>query len=87
MLKDDPKIILDEFTGFFFGIIFLPKNVLIVLFAFILFRVFDIFKPQPVGMLQKLDSGWGIVADDVMAGIYTNISLQIVIRLFPGIIV
>jgi len=84
--KDDGKIVLDEFAGFFFGMILIPKKLVLVLFAFILFRIFDIFKPEPVNRLQKLKSGWGIMADDVMAGIYTNLSLQIIIRIFPGII-
>ena len=83
---DDNKIVLDEFLGYFIAVIFLPKTVLIVVFAFILFRFFDILKPEPVNVLQKLPAGWGVIADDLMAGVYTNISLQILIRFFPGII-
>jgi phosphatidylglycerophosphatase A len=86
MSKDDRRIVLDEFVGFFFGLIFLPKNLVLILIAFILFRIFDIFKPEPIFRLQKLKSGWGIMSDDIIAGIYTNICLQIIIRLFPAIL-
>ncbi len=83
---DNNKIVLDEFLGYFIAVVFLPKTVLIAIFAFILFRFFDIFKPEPVNILQKLSAGWGVMADDLMAGVYTNISLQILIRIFPKII-
>jgi phosphatidylglycerophosphatase A len=84
--QDSNKIVLDEFLGYFIAIVFLPKTVLIAVFAFILFRFFDILKPEPVNVLQKLPSGWGVMADDLMAGVYTNISLQLLIRVFPKII-
>lgn len=83
---DNNKIVLDEFLGYFIAVVFLPKTVLIAVFAFILFRFFDILKPEPVNALQKLPAGWGVMADDLMAGVYTNISLQILIRSFPRII-
>lgn len=80
---DNNKIVLDEFLGYFIAVVFLPKTVLIAVLAFILFRFFDIFKPEPVNILQKLPAGWGVMADDLMAGVYTNISLQILTRFFP----
>jgi len=58
--KDDGRIVLDEFVGFFFGMILIPKKLLVVLIAFILFRLYDIIKPEPVFRLQKLNSGWNI---------------------------
>ncbi len=76
--KDDPKIILDEFVGYFIAMILLPKTMVFMFSAFVIFRIFDILKPEPVNVLQKLPQGWGIVLDDVMAGIYTNIILQVV---------
>ena len=83
---DNGKIILDEFWGYFIAILFLPKTLIIIIAAFILFRIFDILKPEPVDVLQKLPKGWGVMADDIMAGIYANIVLQITIRLIPNII-
>jgi len=47
---------------------------------FLLFRFFDIVKPPPIKRLERLKGGFGIVSDDVMAGIYANITLQVVIR-------
>ena len=52
----------------------------IIVFAaagFVLFRAFDIIKPPPVRQLDRIKGGWGVVLDDVMAGVYTNIALQI----------
>jgi len=80
---DNGKIVLDELWGYFVAVLFLPKTITIIIAAFILFRIFDILKPEPVNILQKLPKGWGVMADDIMAGIYANIILQIVIRLIP----
>ena len=78
---DSGKIVLDEFLGFFFAVIFLPKTIFIIIGAFILFRFFDILKPEPVNISQKLPAGWGVMADDIMAGIYANICLQLLVRI------
>ena len=83
---DNGKIVLDEFWGYFIAVLFLPKTLIIIVAAFVLFRIFDILKPEPVNVLQKIPKGWGVMADDIMAGIYSNIVLQIVIRLIPKII-
>jgi len=53
----------------------------IIFFAltgFVLFRMFDVIKPPPVRMLEKVKGPWGVLLDDIMAGIYANIALQIV---------
>ena len=83
---DNSKIVLDEFWGYFAAVLFLPKTLVIIVAAFVLFRIFDILKPEPVNVLQKLPKGWGVMADDIMAGVYTNIVLQIVIHIIPKII-
>ena len=83
---DNGKIVLDEFWGYFIAVLFLPKTLIIIVAAFVLFRIFDILKPEPVNALQKLPKGWGVMADDIMAGIYANIVLQIMTRLVPKII-
>jgi phosphatidylglycerophosphatase A len=77
MKKDDKRIVLDEFIGYFFAVLFLPKTLMIGLLAFILFRIFDIIKPEPINRMQNWKGGIGIVADDIMAGIYANLLLQI----------
>jgi len=83
---DNGRIVIDEFWGYFIAVLFLPKTLIVIIAAFVLFRIFDILKPEPVNALQKLSKGWGVMADDIMAGIYANIVLQIVIRVIPKII-
>jgi len=83
---DNGKIVLDEFWGYFIAVLFLPKTLPIIIAAFVLFRIFDILKPEPVNVLQKLPKGWGVMADDIMAGVYSNLVLQLVIRVMLGII-
>ncbi len=75
--KDDSRIVLDEFVGSFFSLIFLPKNLLIYILAFVLFRVFDITKPLFIKKSQNLRGGVGIVVDDVLAGVAANVILQV----------
>jgi len=78
---DDGKIVIDEFLGYMIATLFLPYGFVTAITAFVFFRIFDIFKPEPVDVLQKLPDGFGVMADDLMAGIYANICGQIVIRL------
>lgn len=81
--KDDRRIILDEFMGFFPAVLLLPRSIFIIFLAFVLFRIYDIFKPVPVNFLQKLPKGWGIMADDLMAGIYSNLTCHLILLLIP----
>lgn len=82
---DSGSIVIDELIGYFIAVMFLPQNLMVVISAFILFRIFDIFKPEPVKVLEKLPAGWGVMADDIMAGIYANVVLQILVRVLPRI--
>lgn len=77
---DNGKIVIDEFWGYLIAVLFLPKTIWVIIAAFIFFRIFDIFKPEPVNMLQKLPAGWGVMVDDLMAGLYANLVLQIIFR-------
>lgn len=79
--KDDPRIILDEIIGFFWATAFLPIRSArwILLVAFLLFRIFDLAK-LPFPQAQRLRGGFGVVADDLGAGLLTNLLLQIWIR-------
>jgi len=80
---DAPQIVIDELCGFFVSVLWLPKGILLGLWAFILFRAFDIAKPLVVGWAQKLPKGWGVVADDLAAGLIANLILQGLTRLAP----
>lgn len=80
--RDASKIVIDEFAGYFLAVLLLPKTWLILLLGFFLFRFFDIFKPYPIHLGEKLKGGFGVMADDLMAGIATNILLQIGLLIF-----
>ena len=75
--KDCSHIVIDEFVGYLCSIIFLPLTPTFMIAAFFLFRFFDILKPPPIRMIEKLGGGAGVMFDDVAAGIITNILLQI----------
>jgi phosphatidylglycerophosphatase A len=76
--KDDPKIVIDEIIGYLITMLWLPKTILFIILGFLLFRFFDILKPPPIRVLEKARGGYGIVLDDVLAGVYSNIVLQII---------
>ena len=80
--KDPSRIVVDEVVGMSFSLIFLPKTYLIWGTAFIIFRFFDIVKPYPLKRFEKFKGGWGIMMDDIGAGIYTSIFVNIFVRLF-----
>ena len=78
VIKDNKHIVIDEFIGYLVSIMFLPLTIGYVISAFFLFRIFDILKPPPIRNLEKvLSGGIGIMLDDLLAGIFTNIILQI----------
>ena len=74
---DASKIVIDEFTGFFIAVLFLPKTLVVVILGFFIFRFFDILKPYPLRHAERMEGGLGVMADDVLAGIYTNILLRL----------
>ena len=80
--KDDEKIVLDEIAGMSLSLLFLPVNTVTLFLAFILFRGFDAFKIYPADKLQHLSGSKGVMLDDIVAGIYTNLALQFVLSFF-----
>ena len=79
--KDAGCIVIDEVCGILISLLFIPYSPKFVFLAFFLFRVLDTLKPYPAGPSQKLKGGIGVMIDDVIAGIYTNIILQLLWRL------
>lgn len=79
--QSDPGIIvIDEIAGMAVALIGLPVDLTIALIGFVIFRILDILKPFPIRFLdQHLNGGWGVVLDDVAAGIITNMVLRIAI--------
>ncbi len=71
--KDDQRIVIDEIVGFQVAMLPVAITGLSICAAFVLFRIFDIWKPFPVRHLQNLPGGWGVVIDDVAAGIYAGV--------------
>ena len=74
--KDPRQVVVDEGVGFLFAVAFLPPSVGTVIAGFFVFRAFDIVKPPPARQLEALPGGWGIVADDVVAGLYSNVVIR-----------
>ena len=77
--KDPTRVVIDEVAGMCISLLFLPVNFTFLIAALVLFRFFDILKPLFIRKMELLPAGWGIMADDVLAGVYTNILLNAVI--------
>ena len=76
--KDSGHIVIDEFCGYMVSIMFVPKSTSYLIAAFILFRLFDIFKPFPINSIdRKVSGGAGVMLDDLLAGVYANLCLQL----------
>ena len=79
--KDAQCIVIDEIVGFQFTMFLITPTVLHIFIGFLLFRFFDIIKLFPAGLCErKVSGGYGVVGDDVIAGIYANISLLLLIK-------
>lgn len=74
--KDDHRIVIDETAGYLASMAFLPLTFKALFFTFILFRILDVYKLPFYRKFEKLPGGWGIVMDDLAAGILTNLILQ-----------
>lgn len=79
--KDARCIVIDEVSGMLFALTFIPYDIRLIIIAFLIFRLLDTLKPYPAGALQHLEGSLGIMADDIVAGFYTNIILQAALRL------
>ena len=79
--KDSRRIVIDEAIGMMIALLFIPMKAEFVVLAFVFFRIFDITKPFPIKRVEKMESPWGVVLDDVLAGIYANLAVQLIIML------
>lgn len=90
--KDPSQVVADETAGQAVTLMFLPAAavagpglaVFTLFYAFIAFRVMDILKPWPAFQIQKIPGGWGVVLDDLMAGVYALIVVQVISRVWLG---
>jgi phosphatidylglycerophosphatase A len=75
--RTDPTlVVVDEVAGFLVTMAFLPATPWLLLGGFLLFRVLDILKPPPAGWAEKFPGGFGIMADDLIVGVYANLILR-----------
>jgi phosphatidylglycerophosphatase A len=81
---DPGPVVIDEVLGMLVTLAFIPSGWRAALVGFLLFRVYDVIKPYPANRLEKFHGGFGIMADDFMAGVYANISLRLLIWLAPA---
>jgi phosphatidylglycerophosphatase A len=77
---DPSYVTIDEVLGMWISLLFLPKSLFVIVGAFFLFRAFDVFKPWPARIFDRMRGGWNIMLDDVVAGVYANLVLQLAIR-------
>ncbi len=80
-LRDPGVVVIDEVAGYFVTLLFLPATLWahawrVVALGFFLFRVMDVLKPQPARWAERLPGGWGIMTDDLIAGVYANLALR-----------
>jgi len=84
-IHDYGGIVWDEFVGFWITMFLIPFSWQNVLMGFLLFRFFDIIKPWPIGWLdKKVSGGFGVMIDDVLAGVYAMLLMLIFVRYVPN---
>ena len=82
-VHDHAAIVWDEFAGFFITMLYVPVSLTTIILGFCLFRLFDIVKPWPASVIDtRIKGGLGVMLDDVIAGIYALIVLQLSLRMF-----
>ena len=75
--KDNSTIVIDEIAGYLIAMVFIPFSWGNVAAGFFIFRAFDIVKPWPLRRFERIRGGPGVMLDDLGAGVYTNIVLQV----------
>ena len=81
--KDPGLIVVDEIVGMWITLVGLPFSPLVAVVGFVLFRAMDVLKPWPARSLENLPDGWGVMADDVAAGIYAHLLLRVALLVWP----
>ena len=76
--KDSSKVVMDEVAGMAVTLLYAPHNMMYLLIGLVLFRLFDILKPFGIRSLEKIPGGWGVMADDILSGVYAFVIVRIV---------
>ncbi len=74
--SDPSEVVIDEWVGMWIALLMIPNEWLWLGIAFLLFRIFDIIKVYPANRFERLPGGWGIMMDDVVAGLYAGVITQ-----------
>jgi len=84
--RTDPRVIvIDEVAGMLLTLLLVPVGLGGAIVGFVLFRLFDVFKPPPVRQAERLPGGWGVVTDDLVAGLYSQAVLRLLLALGVGL--
>ena len=78
--KDSSKVVIDEVAGMAITLLYVPQHITYMLAGLVAFRFFDIVKPLGIKKLEKWPKGWGVMADDVLAGLYASIVIQLLLQ-------
>ncbi len=79
--KDSSRVVIDEAVGMMVSLLFVPVTIPYMITGFILFRLLDITKPLLIRKTEAFPGGWGVMMDDVLAGVYTNLLLHTIMWL------
>ncbi|MGE5424417.1 MAG: phosphatidylglycerophosphatase A [Syntrophothermus sp.] len=80
--KDPSRIVVDEMVGMWISLLWIGNNNILFIAAFLLFRLFDIYKPLGIRKMEELPGGMGVMADDMLAGIYANLVIRLTVFIF-----
>ncbi len=83
--EDPSLVVVDELVGMLLSVFLLPLSLVGLVAGFLIFRMFDIIKPFPCRQSERLPGGLGIMTDDVIAGVYTNIVLRLIGLAWPAL--
>jgi phosphatidylglycerophosphatase A len=85
--KDSSIVVIDEVAGMAVSLFCIPVNIYFTAVSLVLFRFFDILKPLGISRLENWKGGWGVMADDLLSGIYAWLILQLIVRGMPDLII
>lgn len=78
-VQDDQRIVIDEVLGMLITVVWLPLEWRTIVLGFILFRFFDILKPLGIRTFDRQKTDWAVLVDDMIAGVYANIVLRVIV--------
>jgi phosphatidylglycerophosphatase A len=84
--KDPSQVVVDEVVGYLVAACAIDPSVAAVSLTFVLFRIFDIIKPFPARRSERLPGGWGIMVDDLWAGLYANLAARVCLYIWNAVL-